>query len=124
MTLHTLRIEAIVALDHAARLTDAERVEGLLVLIADKAGPGQSTYDPTVATLDGPEGGLSGVCLFPGGHVTVHTFGARGRIPGRYMLEITAADPIDTGPIILLAERRLGLPTDYRAQTLTRGWRI
>jgi len=122
MTLHTLRVEAIVALDHAERLTDAERVEGLLVSISDEAGPGQSTYDPNTATLDGPEGGISGVCLFPGGHVTIHTFGARGRIPGRYVLEVTASDPLGTAAIILLAERRLGLPTDYRAQTLTRGW--
>lgn len=122
MTLHTLRIEAIVALDHADRLTDAGRVEGLLIAISDAAGPGQSAYDPNVATLDGPEGGLSGACLFPGGHVTVHTFASKGRIPGRYVLEVTAGEPLDTGEIILLAERRLGLPTDYRAQTLTRGW--
>lgn len=124
MTLHSLRIEAIVALDHSARLADVERVEGLLVALAEACGPGQSSYDPNVATLDGTESGLSGACIFPGGHVTIHTFAARGRIPGRYTLEVTASEAIDTGEVIVLAERRLGLPTDYRASTLTRGWTV
>lgn len=123
-SLHSLRVEAVVAADYSARLVDRERVEGLLCALSDEAGPGQSSYDPQVAMLDGPESGLSAVCIFPGGHVTLHTFEAKGRLPGRYVLEITACDPLDTSTLILLAERHLGLPSDYQASTRTRGWTV
>lgn len=122
MKLHTLRVEAVVSTDYSPRLVDRDRCEGLLVAIADEAGPGQSSYDPSTACLDGPESGLSAVCLFPGGHVTLHTFEAKGRVPGHYVLEVTACDPIDRAALLLLVERRLGLPTNYEASTLTRGW--
>lgn len=124
MTLHSLRVEAVVAHDYSDRLVDRTRVEGLLCALADAAGPGQSGYDPSVVMLDGPESGLSAVCIFPGGHVTLHTFESKGRLPARYALEVTASDPISTPALILLAERHLGLPSNYSATVLTRGWNV
>jgi hypothetical protein len=119
-----LRIEALVDGAHAPRLVEPSRICGLLIAISDEAGPGQSGYDPEVVTLDGVDGGLSASCLFPGGHVTLHTFGARGRFPGRYTVEITASDPLDTAALLVVTERHLGVPTDYRAAAESRGWLV
>ena len=124
MRLHSLRVEAVVAAESASRLTETSHVEGLLVALAERCGPGQSSYDPTAAPLSGPEGGLSAACVFPGGHATVHTYAAQGRLPGRYIVEVTASEPVTASDVITLAERRLGIPSDYTAASLTRGWGV
>jgi len=109
-TLHTFRVEAVVEHAYSVRMVDAERAEALLIALADKVGPGQTAYDPQVARMEPPEGGLSASCLFPGGHAILHTYEAAGRLPPRYLLDVTATDPIDGQAVLEVVERRLGIP--------------
>ncbi len=121
-TLHSLRVDAVVDAAFSPYLVDLGRIEGMLCALADIAGPGQSGYDPSTAMLDGPQSGITATCLFPGGTLTLHTYEGSSDAPGRYVLDVTASDPIDTSAVLLAVERLLGVPTDYQASTRTRGW--
>lgn len=124
MRWHSFTVEALVDTASSARLVERHRLEGLLIALAELVGPGQSAYDPQVVVMDSePGGGASGSCLFPGGHVVVHTWAGAGRLPGRYQVEITSGEPVEAPAVLATVERRMGTPTDHRAASVTRGWR-
>lgn len=68
-------------------LTYEERLTAMCLAIAALAGPGQSEYAPTAAGIDG---GMSVVCSFPGGAVSVDTTAT-----GRVKVHVSASDRFD-----------------------------
>lgn len=106
---HSLRVEGLLGPESVPVLLELERVRALLLRLAALAGPGQTTYDPQVAKLRSPEGGLSGVCLFPGGSVVIHTFEPAGRLPARVLLDVTASDPLRPAELVRAVELELGV---------------
>ncbi len=119
-THHGLRIEAVVDPTHGPRLVDPNRVEALLIALAEEAGPGQTAYDPQIAAVTAPEAGVSATCLFPGGSVVLHAYEAEGRLPPRFTLDVTASDPIEVASLMFIVERRLGVLDPSAVRTASR----